>query len=366
MSRVLIRQPDGGWREPTLSGYAKEAELQAILAAHPELIPGISPEALTCSEFHAQVGPADIVVVDTNGTITLVECKLAANPQVRREIVGQMFDYAARLWKMDVEEFDTRWRARNNISLFTVDEDGTLLREVARNLADGRFRIALAVDTINDQLKRMVEYLNAMSGPATSIIAVEYARLTEGGVELLMPQVYGQELAEAKATSDNGDRQYWDIATYRSWLEAHDSGVVGKFDAFVQEAALNGLEFIGSRIASSPSASLQVYDVEGRRLGKVSLFHFGLQGTSVEFRFTWLAKMGEAERPDAEVIDAFFTEFASIDGLAKVAANLRSSGFQTRGPNVPLAALTEESIRAAIRATANLAGHTKGRFSEDL
>lgn len=35
----------------------------------------------------------------------------------------------------------------------------------------------LAVDAINSSLKRIVGYLNAISGPQTSVIAVEYARM---------------------------------------------------------------------------------------------------------------------------------------------------------------------------------------------
>ncbi|MCC9195310.1 hypothetical protein QNO08_03045 [Arthrobacter sp. zg-Y820] len=152
--------------------------------------------------------------MDSDGQVTLVESKLAGNPQIRREIVGQMFDYASRLWKMDIEDFDARWQARNGKSLFQPDDDGALLRDaVARNLEQGRFRIVLAVDAINEPLKRMVEYLNAMSGPETSIIAVEYARLTQGSIEMLMAQTYGEELAEAKAASDSRERTVWDAET---------------------------------------------------------------------------------------------------------------------------------------------------------
>lgn len=181
MGQILIRQPDGTWREPDLAGYAAEAELQHILAEHPELIPGVTADAVTCREFQSAAGPADVVVVDFDRQVTLVECKLAGNPQTRREIVGQMFDYASRLWKMDIEDFDARWQARNGKSFFQPDDNGALLRDaVARNLEQGRFWMVLAVDAINEPLKRTVEYLNAMSGPETSIVAVEIDR--RGGI----------------------------------------------------------------------------------------------------------------------------------------------------------------------------------------
>lgn len=52
------------------------------------------------------VGPADVIAVDADGALTVVECKLATNQNARREIVGQVFDYAAQLQKMPIDEFE--------------------------------------------------------------------------------------------------------------------------------------------------------------------------------------------------------------------------------------------------------------------
>lgn len=347
MGQILIRQSDGTWREPEVAGYAAEAELQLILAEHPELIPGVSSSAVTCREFQSAAGPADVVVVDPDGQVTLVECKLASNPQIRREIVGQMFDYASRLWKMGIEDFDERWQDRNGASLFPADDDGVRLRDaVARNLGQGRFRIVLAVDSINEPLKRMVEYLNAMSGPETSIIAVEYARLTQGTLEMLMAQTYGEELAEAKASASR-ERIVWDAETFRAWLDAHEPASAPSFLAFLEGAAALGLEFEGSKSAS-PAGSLRILDRRGRQLGKVSLFHFSGQGTSVEFNLIRMSRMPDEEWPPRDVIDAFLDELSSIPGLMEVGENLRSSQFTTRRPNISLAALAEESVRRGL------------------
>ena len=103
--QVLFRAPDGSWSEPSTRGYVDEDALQALLAAHPDLLPGVTGDPAVCREFQSGVGPADLVVVDAEGSITLVECKLAANRQVRREVIGQVLDYASRLWRMPVEAF---------------------------------------------------------------------------------------------------------------------------------------------------------------------------------------------------------------------------------------------------------------------
>lgn len=356
MGQLLIRQSDGTWREPDLTGYGGEAELQQILAEHPELIPGVSADAVTCGEFQSTAGLADVVVVDGDGQVTLVECKLASNPQIRREVVGQMFDYASRLWRMGIEDFAARWQNRTGQAPFPADDDGLRLRDaVAENLAQGWFRIVLAVDAINEPLRRMTEYLNAMSGPDTSIIAVEYRRVTQGSLEMLMSQTYGEELAEAKAASVTRDRKVWDVETYRSWLQDNEPAPIPNFLAFIDEGAALGLEFEGSR-SLTPSGGLKINDALGKRLGTVSLFHFPAQGTSVEFNLIPMSRLPATEWPASDAVEAFLTELESIPGLEAIGRNLRANRFTTRRPNVPLAALAEESIRRGLRSLEVLRG----------
>ena len=43
-------------------------------------------------------GKADVVIVDASGDITVVECKLAANPEIRRRVVGQLLAYSSAIW----------------------------------------------------------------------------------------------------------------------------------------------------------------------------------------------------------------------------------------------------------------------------
>ncbi len=76
---VLVRTGNGTWQRPTTEGYENEPELQRILAEQPSLIEGVSEVAVARREFSTGVGPADLVIVDSDGTITIVECKLERN-----------------------------------------------------------------------------------------------------------------------------------------------------------------------------------------------------------------------------------------------------------------------------------------------
>jgi hypothetical protein len=87
---VLVRS-DGGWVPAMLTSFESESALQALLYQDPSLIPGCAGAAVVRELGIPGVGSADLVCVDGEGIVTIVECKLKANPQIRREIVGQIY-----------------------------------------------------------------------------------------------------------------------------------------------------------------------------------------------------------------------------------------------------------------------------------
>jgi len=106
---ILIRStssPD--WHAPETTTYKKEKELQKLIADSPSLLPGVQDGAVAvATEVGVPgVGAADVVVVDRDGEITIVECKLAENREIRRWVIGQVFSYAARstqIWPLLLE-----------------------------------------------------------------------------------------------------------------------------------------------------------------------------------------------------------------------------------------------------------------------
>ncbi|WP_026551758.1 hypothetical protein [Arthrobacter sp. H20] len=340
MSEILVRATGGRWIEPIEHGFGREAELQQILAEHPQLIPGVEAGAVACTEFQSGAGPADVVVVSPDGTLTLVECKLASNPQIRREIVGQLFDYASGFFNMHIEEFEGRWEARMGKSLeVSMGPPQVGLREaVADNLQSGRFSVVLAVDAINSGLKRMVEYLNAMSGPGTSVIAVEYVRHYGSGVEVLTPRIYGLELAEAKVSATGRSKDRWTLEQHRSWIESNDRGNLGKFDSFVRLAAAADIPFVGSPIgvkSTMPAGGLRIVRGPVGEIGAVYIYHYKDQSSSVE-----LTKAR---------FDAFVDELRLIPEF-NIAADLLRTSNCTRRPNVPLGDVSDDGIRNVVSA----------------
>lgn len=208
LPRVLIRRVgETRFATPRISSYGNEAQLQELIAQTPDLLPGIGggPPFVVIREFPLPVGRADIVLVDVEGAISVCECKLQTNPQARREVIGQLVSYAGSLSRMSYDDFAARAATRLGVPLLealvaaTDDEiDPEAFRlAVGANLDAGRFRLAIVVDSILDELRDAVLYLNEQT--ETAVFAIELGYLADGDLEILVPTIYGQEAVERKA-----------------------------------------------------------------------------------------------------------------------------------------------------------------------
>lgn len=356
MSSILVRPLQGLWREPQQVSYAREADLQQILADYPSLIPGVGEGAVACKELQSSAGPADLVVVDQAGSLTLVECKLASNRQVRREIIGQMFDYASAFWRMPMHEFEQRWLTRfgRSLSDSVASANPDFASAVAANLKEGRFNIVLAVDAINDDLKRIVEYLNATSGPATSVIAVAYKRLLTENTEILMPTTYGEELAEAKTAAEERGQGRWSVDECRTWMQENDPENLASFDLILEVARKYSIPFVGSvkRDKGVPAGSLQVALDDAGVAGHVYFYHYTPRSTSIELSFTQVPKVASSDA-DGTRFAGFLSRLSQIEELRGCAATLSEVGWNRR-PNVPLSQLSADALQNLVEALAEV------------
>ena len=191
-----------------VDAYTNEAELRDLLAETPSLLPGID-EGLAAASKEMPIpgtGKADVVIVDAGGEITVVECKLRANPEIRRRVVGQLLAYASAISQMSFADFDGAFRRSNaNRSLSDGLVPGNDLDEeefraaVDDNLRSGRMRLIIAVDEITEELKRTVTYLNSHTTTNVELLALEMRRAVDEGVEVLLPATYGEESAARKS-----------------------------------------------------------------------------------------------------------------------------------------------------------------------
>jgi hypothetical protein len=255
------RRGERGWHAPEVSAYTAERELQDMLLESPELLPTQEAQrpVVMADEFPVSVGSVDLVGVSASGWITVVECKLKANSEIKRSIVGQLFAYGSALWEMPFEDFDRRWRQRTGIGLadhvakeavqhgFAWDRDG-FATAVAGNLNEGRFTLVVAVDEITAELRRIIEYLSAHTVGEVDVVALELGYVAEGDWQIIVPQAYGVELAERKSAVAKPQHK-WDEASFLAALPA-DSPSVGITSALFEWAAKHHI-----RVASTTAAS---------------------------------------------------------------------------------------------------------------
>lgn len=152
-------------------------------------------------------GSLDHLFLDHDGVPTLVEVKRSSDGRIRREVIGQMLDYAAnavvylpvdriRGW---FEERCARDGVNGEAALADVlGPEGNVENfwtTCETNLLAGRIRLVFISDAIPRELQRIVEFLNGQMGPA-EVLAIEvrqYKAERDGRtIRTLVPRLIGQ------------------------------------------------------------------------------------------------------------------------------------------------------------------------------
>jgi len=131
---IYLIHNDGRLIEMSQQDYDSEDLLQGLLAQHPNLLAGdqmddlhprrwllISRErGLPSEEGGSYRWSVDHLFLDQDAVPTIVEVKRSSDTRIRREVVGQMLDYAANAvvyWPVEAirTEFEGTKRSLNNL-----------------------------------------------------------------------------------------------------------------------------------------------------------------------------------------------------------------------------------------------------------
>lgn len=220
--KILIRNKESKkWNLADSVKAKAEKELQSLLVESPSLIPideireSVSPLVFAVKEFGLPgSGNTDVLAFSPDGDIAIIECKLAANPESKRKVIGQILEYAAYLWRMDYEEVNARIQKLRDMDLSALIEsvvggewdEKTFLSVVEGSLKSGSFILIIVVDEINEELKHIIRYLNECSKSAFSLHALEMSRFQSSKIEILVPHLYGVSI---KPTAEEVKRKKW-------------------------------------------------------------------------------------------------------------------------------------------------------------
>lgn len=149
--------------------FDSEDQLQSVVADNPTLLcfDGDAPLALVTREFSLPgAGSLDVLMVNSEGLPVPIECKLARNPQSRREVVGQIVDYVSILTALTVDELDHAVDGKLEEALRTFDskdaDPATFDRrwqQVGTSLRAGQARYVIVVDEVPQELERIIRFL---------------------------------------------------------------------------------------------------------------------------------------------------------------------------------------------------------------
>jgi hypothetical protein len=184
-----------------------EGWLQQLIQDHPALLPlgEIEPGFLRpipiCMELQVPSGRIDNLMLTPEGGIVVVETKLWRNPEARREVVGQVLDYAKDLASLSYEDLQSSVRTARkepDLTLFDLvsagDENAVeshFIDAVSRNLRLGRMVLIIAGDGIQEGTEQLAGFLQRHVGLHFTLSLVEMSlwRSPNDGRVLVQPRI---------------------------------------------------------------------------------------------------------------------------------------------------------------------------------
>lgn len=322
----------------------------------------------------------DHLFIDQDAIPTLVEMKRSSNTQIRREVVGQMLDYAANIvayWPgsrlrevFEDRQPDVAAAERKVLQLLgvtaspgpegepshAVDE---FWQRAAANLAARQIRLLFVADAIPPELQRIVEFLNENLVPS-EVLAVEVKQYVGEGRQTLVPRVIGRTAAadDVKQASSGGTRsapRVWTLDEFRAAV--FDLG--GADAVAVLEDGLAWTERHGGSFALGHGKYGPLYPVVPTDNGKAARVVAIDAGGGVWVNYSVLKDYESFADPGERV--GINHRLNEIDGISIP----DDMAVRASGPKVSLDALRQPAARAAFfRVLDDVASRLGGQVPE--
>lgn len=254
--KIFLIDPNKTLQELEERPYANEDLLQRLLKDYPDLLAGhqmneANPRRwlLVAREMgipgEANAGDRwslDHLFLDQDGIPTLVEVKRASDTRIRREVVGQMLDYAANAilhWPLttirerfehtcEMEKADPAEKIAALIETNVDDIEGVeaFWETVQTNLRAGKLRLVFVADRIPVELRRIIEFLNEHAKDV-EVLGVELRQYVGSNLRTIVPRVIGQTAAaeQVKGSGSTRSSRQWDESTFFPELERRHGAV---------------------------------------------------------------------------------------------------------------------------------------------
>lgn len=206
-SSLFFMSQDGAASLANEAAYRAESDLQRIVADNPQLLmrdPSSIGKALMLVRQEYPVRDPDDdsiffsldhLFLDQDGVPVLVEVKRSSDARIRREVVGQMLDYASRTRYWDLSEIQQYFRLANPESPYDTEDFWGC---VSSNLKAERMKLVFVADKIPVTLSTLIDFLDRnMDG--MEIYGVEIRQYhSDGGILLTSTTIGGAATAQEK------------------------------------------------------------------------------------------------------------------------------------------------------------------------
>ena len=241
---IFVKNEDGMLIELMQEDYKSEDLLQSLIEEHPEILAGnqinveyprrwllISREmGIPSEEGGGAQWSLDHLFVDQDAIPTFVEVKRSTDTRIRREVVGQMLDYAAnatQYWSLEKLQLAYSESFANKKSLpidefVDSDKADSFWQDVDFNLRNGKVRLIFVADKIPTKLQIIIEFLNKQLSDAEVLgVEIKQYRSSDGMTTTLVPSLVGVPASNAgvrKTYSANNPNAYYYYSIINDYL----------------------------------------------------------------------------------------------------------------------------------------------------
>lgn len=249
--------------------FGLENRLQQYIYDNPESIPlyDIKDDIqllILAREFATNSGPIDAVGIDRDGELYLVETKLYKNPD-KRTVVAQVLDYGASLWKSHNDFDDFLLQLNSHVQkqfgqsvtdkvkeYYGLDDKALqgILERMKQNLNGGNFKFVVLMDSMHDQLKDLVLYMNQNS--KFDIYGVELEYYQHESFEIMIPKLFGAQVKKDVATRKTNLQEVISDEEFIQAFDMNDQGIIQEILKLHEQISTGMLSVTGLSSRKSP------------------------------------------------------------------------------------------------------------------
>lgn len=361
MKAYIVNQDGNTIEMKPIRCVDENKELQKLLLGNLDLIPGdqIKPEDprrwILIKDEMPVPDPStgsnrwsvDFFLVDHDGIPTFVECKRHNDSRSRREVVGQMLDYAANghsYWNAsELVELATETAERNGHTLeeylyrldSTISESDNFFEIVENNLKEGQLRLVFFLEEAPQELKSIVDFLNRQM-QRTEVLIVEAKQYLTDNTKVVVPVLFGYteqaRMVKKSVTVTTSSSRKWDEQSFFGALAPDQADMARMLMKFGMEITGRNIEWGVGKERGSFTARLVIGS------NRYSLFSVYTSG-EFSVNFGWNHQKTSQLKPDiSEQYRTLINEKLGVD----IAQNKWENGW----PMIQLSMLTDE-LRSA-------------------